>query len=109
MEGAWTVATRIIDTGAAAGRRTKAVPTPHLQVQFCVDRLLGCLPVYREAARRRDTTRTSALQVEAVLVTYNEVLGVPVCTAWAEADASGAAWGSWHSFTLKVGRTGKDA
>ena len=34
-----------------------------LQVQFCVDRLLGCLPAYREAARRGEAVRPSALQV----------------------------------------------
>ena len=75
-----------------------------LQVQVCVERLTGCLPVYREAESRGEAVRPSALAVEALLVSYDEVLGTAARTTYAEADFSGTSWGCWLGFPIKVGR-----
>eukprot|EP00887_Chlorella_sp_A99_P006299 scaffold3.g6299.t1 len=78
-------------------------------VQVCVDRLQGCLPVYREAERRGAPVRPSALQVEARLCSYGEVLGIPARTQYAEADWSGASWCAWLSFPVKYRDLGHTA
>lgn len=78
-----------------------------MQLQLRVDRLLGCLPAYREADG--EPLRPSALAVEGRLCSYGEALGIPARTAWAEAGSEGAAWDAWLAFPLKYRDLGADA
>lgn len=80
----------------------------HTQVQLRIDRLLGCLPTYREANGGAGT-RPSALCVEGRLCSYGEPLGIPARTPWAEAVHSGASWDAWLSFPIKYRDLGHDA
>ena len=77
-----------------------------------MDRLLGCLPAYRDAGAGGDEpggARPSALCVEARLHSYGEPLGIPARTPWAEAGGGGAAWDAWLAFPLKYRDLGHDA
>lgn len=86
-------------------------PTSLLQVQVRVDRLLGCLPSYREAeaAWLGVPLRPSALCVEGRLHSYGEPLGIPARTPWAVAGGGGADWDAWLAFPLKYRDLGHDA
>ena len=93
-------------------RRSLPTPlSPVVQVQLRVDRLLGCLPAYREAEAGGDgSARPSALCVEGQLCSYGEqALGIPARTAWAEAAVEGAVWDSWLAFPIKYRDLGHDA
>ena len=75
-----------------------------------MDRLLGCLPAYREAEAVGDgAVRPSALCVEGQLSSYGEVLGISARTQWAEAGAAGCSWDTWLTFPLKYRDLGHDA
>lgn len=79
-----------------------------------VDRLLGCLPAYREAAAGGEgdsgcAPRPSALCVEGRVCSYGEPLGIPARTPWAEAGPAGASWDAWLSFPIKYRDLGHDA
>ena len=95
----------------AATPQPADTPPPVVQVQLRVDRLLGCLPAYREAEAGGDgSARPSALCVEGQLCSYGEqALGIPARTAWAEAGVQGAAWDSWLAFPIKYRDLGHDA
>lgn len=97
----------------ARGIQHPLPPTPCLscQVQLRVDRLLGCLPAYREvdAAAGDGGVPPSALCVEGRLCSYGEPLGIPARTVWAEAGTAGAAWDTWLAFPIKYRDLGHDA
>ncbi len=102
---------------AAACRRFGRLSQPFAanpascQVQLRVDRLLGCLPAYRETdeAGADGGVPPSALCVEGRLCSYGEPLGIPARTAWAEAGTAGAGWDTWLAFPIKYRDLGHDA
>jgi hypothetical protein len=75
------------------------------QVQLRVDRLVGCLPAYRDAIKANlPGVRPSALYVEAQLCEHGETLGIPARTCYAEADLAGCSWDTWLTLPTKVHR-----
>jgi phosphatidylinositol 3-kinase len=73
-----------------------------LQVQLRVDKLLGCIPAYRDPELAPEGfVRPSALYIAAVLCDEFGALGIASITHYAEADNEGCSWDSLLSFAPK--------